>query len=51
MVVSSKGYLFCYDNSDEIDITPVLAAGTTYYIRIDEWEDVAGNFDLLVTFP
>jgi hypothetical protein len=45
---------FCdnfFDSRDEIDQTPSLTAGTTYYLSVDEWEMIAGSFNLLVTYP
>ena len=39
------------NNGDEIDSTPSLTAGTTYYLMIDEWDMVAGSYNLIVTYP
>ena len=36
---------------DEIGTTPSLSAGAVYYIAVDEWDSVAGTFDLQITFP
>jgi len=36
---------------DEINDTPVLAGGETYYVVVYEWDDVANTFTLTVTTP
>ncbi|MDH5752813.1 MAG: hypothetical protein OEZ59_10415 [Deltaproteobacteria bacterium] len=33
---------------DEICVTPLLAANTTYYLRVSEWDFVLGGFTILV---
>ena len=40
-----------FDNSDEIGPTVSLTSGVTYYLAIDEWDSVASQYDLQVTFP
>ena len=37
--------------ADEIATTPLLSASTTYHLTVDEWDYVAGRFDLLITAP
>ncbi len=37
--------------ADEIATTPVLPAGTTYHLTVDEWDGVVGRFELLITAP
>ena len=36
-------------NNDEICTTPTLNSGATYYLIVDEWDNVTGTFDLTVT--
>ncbi len=46
--------LFCddfFDASDEVRATPALGSGTTYFLLVDEWDDMAGTFTLTITFP
>lgn len=40
-----------FDNSDETGITSTLVSGTRYYLAVDEWDSVAGTFNLEITFP
>ena len=37
--------------ADETCTTQALVSGATYYMRVDEWDDVAGTFTLLVAQP
>lgn len=37
--------------NDEIKQTVSLNNGATYYLRVDEWDDVDGTFNLTVTYP
>ena len=39
------------DSSDEIASTSILASGVTYYIAVDEWDEVSSSFDLEITYP
>jgi hypothetical protein len=35
-------------NNDEIGTTPFLTGGVTYYLAIDEWDNVIGSYDLQI---
>lgn len=37
--------------ADETCTTQTLVSGATYYMRVDEWDAVAGTFTLLVAQP
>jgi hypothetical protein len=39
------------DSSDEIGISPPLAAGSWYYLEVMEWDGSGGSFDLAVASP
>jgi len=40
-----------FDAADEIASTASLTFGDTYYLGVDEWDDVAGTFSLTITYP
>jgi hypothetical protein len=40
-----------FNSADEVGSTPMLSGGMIYYIAVEEWDDLAGTFDLRVTCP
>jgi len=37
-------------NNDEIGTTPSLSEGDTYYLAVDEWDDVFSSYDLQILY-